>query len=165
MVAVTAAIGLLLHSIEVNAYSQKEQQLQDELKQVAETAADLLVSNPDIVCELMNNSESVHIAYLENCIPKINAGPRRINKAKMGIPDGFGCKIDKEGPELQTDGCEKGPLSDDIENIYSTTRQIVSPTQSNKKTVTKEQLEICMGNVSGTCDLIEDTVTLWVWKT
>jgi len=63
MIAVTAAIGLLIHSAEVNAYSQKEEQLYNELKQVAETAADLLVASNDTACEVIETGE-----HLVNCV-------------------------------------------------------------------------------------------------
>jgi hypothetical protein len=90
MVAVTAAIALLLHSIEVNAYSQKEQQLHDELRQVAETAADLLIASNDTSCQIkITGMGAPDRPHLVNCVNE-NANT---NDLKAIVPDGYCYKV------------------------------------------------------------------------
>lgn len=170
LAAVTLAIGLLFQAVEVRAYSQKEGEMRAELEMVAETAADLLVSNPEIVCELVDY-EGSHISYLENCIPKINTSGSRISNTKMGIPDGYGCKLaNSERGTLQTEDCLGAgqPLPDNVENIYSVKRNAAlyngTGSTEQKKQIKKEELEVCMGNTAGTCNLEQSEITLWVWR-
>jgi hypothetical protein len=189
MVAVTAAIALLIHSIEVNAYSQKEQQLQDELKQVAETAGDLLVSNQDIVCELVDSSDN-KLFSLNNCLSKVDTtkippgqwpptnnpgwwtAPGRVKKArplykeKLGIPDEFSCLIETTGGGLGGNysivllACLDNP--NNAKNIVSSSRRIVVYQEDDDSTVPKSEFESCLQGAA--CRLIEGTATIRVWK-
>ena len=49
------AIGLILNFSELTVQNMKENEIFEELQIVGETASDLLVSNPDIVCKLVEN--------------------------------------------------------------------------------------------------------------
>ena len=169
IIAVTLAIGLLIQFTETKTYNEKEELEWLELKQVAETASELLVNNPNIVCELVDESGN-HIQYLSNCIPKRNPNPDRITKEDMGIPAGYECWIDKDDLKLHThnsQGCSRQPPGADIENVYSVTRKVIFYNKSNSQQVSKETLHICMGEITGDCaaeGLEEDEFTLKVWK-
>lgn len=163
MVAVTAAIALLIHGIEVNAYSQKEQELHNELKQVAEAAADLLVSNPDIVCELVENAGG-EISSLNNCLPLIDQ--LRISKTNLGISGDFKCELTKVsgGQDLDSDSFDCKDDASTAENVASIERQVVvfdGGGQSYK--ITKAELEACL-NKQPACELSEAKIRLKVWK-
>lgn len=184
VVAVTLAIGLLIQFAEIKTYNEKEEIAWLELKEIAETASDRLVSNPDIVCELvdtynesgagsyyntMNNANIILIGHLDNCIPKINANNFRIEKSDLGIPAGYECEIDNEAitaGEILTDCTDNLPAGKDY---YSVTRKIVlfTGTGNNdaKKKIAKVDWETCMGNTAaGSCPLNESDITIKVWK-
>ncbi len=125
MVAVTAAIALLIHSIEVNAYSQKEQQLHDELKQVAETAADLLVASDGTTCEIQSLGGPAKV-FLVNCIDESTIG-------SFGnlFPSGYCYKISSTRANSNCGTAYNG------EDFYETKRLVVT----NNGPITKENFE------------------------
>ncbi len=183
IILVVLALGLILNFMELHEYNMKEEELRIGLNAVGETAADLLVSGPDIVCELVdtynestgkyyniNNPNVKRIGYLANCIPKINAVAFRITKEDLAIPGGYKCKIDNaaiRAGELQT-GCGDA-LQPDVDNIYSAKRIIVlysgTGSPADKKKIAKKDLEECMKSGEGAgCPLKQSEITLWVWK-
>jgi hypothetical protein len=150
MILIVLAIGTTLAFLELNAHALKEDEEMRELKAVGETASDLLVSNPEIVCRLVDNSNAL-IDYLPNCIP--NDG--EITKEKLGIPDSFECEIEIPGFAGNNE-CDSTPAS---ENSYSVKREIViNPTENlskkNFNSCTEEQI----------CVLTRQTATLTIWR-
>ena len=169
MILIVLAIGTTIQLLEQNSFNSKEFQEKMKLKQIGETAAELLLTNPIIICEEVSES-GLLLKYVNNCIPKINAAPARITLEDMGIPNGYNCKIDNEAISAGTwqTNCIQTTLPEK-DNIYSTQRKILlysgtgSPEQ--KKQIKKVDLETCMGlTVEGTCKLNESVLTLWVWK-
>ena len=182
--AVTLAIGLMIQFAEIKTYNEKDDIAWLELKEIAESAADRLVGSPDIVCELvdtydettgsyyssMNDVDILHICYLDNCIPKINAVGHKIEKADLGIPAGYDCDIDNDAVSagtLQTGCADNLPADTDY---YSITKKVVLLTGTghpeNKNRIAKVDWETCMGNtIIGSCTLEESDTILKVWKT
>jgi hypothetical protein len=50
LIAITAAVGLMIHSIETNTYSQKEFRESGGMKAVAEIASEMLAADSRIAC-------------------------------------------------------------------------------------------------------------------
>ena len=88
MVAVIAAIGLMIQMVEVNVYSQKDARADEEMKMVAERAADLLVAGYKYNPSRSTACEEGGI-YLMNCV-KNNIPPEFTNRL---IPDKYGYEI------------------------------------------------------------------------
>src|SRR3989338_2805353 len=74
------AIGLILNFSELTVQNMKENEIFEELQIVGETASDLLVSNPDIVCKLVENDngtpddpdDDVSILFMQNCVTAVS---------------------------------------------------------------------------------------------
>jgi len=151
MVAVTAAIGLLIHGIEVNAYSQKEQQLYDELKQVAETAADLLVTSDGTTCEIQSLGGPAKV-YLVNCLDEGKIG-------SLGdlFPNGYCYESSStNGSSSLEDNCG---VAHNVQDFYEAKREIVTLNLP----LNKKDFEECLRGAA-TCKLDEDTITIKVWR-
>jgi len=190
LIAVMAAIGLMIHAVELNTYALKEERQQAELKAVAETAGNMLVSNPAIVCYLVDGSGNV-LGSLNNCLSMVDTstvpparweagGPiekglwraragrvKILTKEDLGIPNDYGCSISTTdgglggNRRLVVFNCEEtAPV--DKKNIYSAKRAVVVYNQADDSTVTKSELEDCMAG--GACNLNSGTVTIEVWK-
>jgi hypothetical protein len=110
LVAVTAAVGLLIQTTEVNLYYQKETMRSRDIKAVAETVADLLVASNDITCE---DSDGVH---LMNCL----APDVRQDQIRALIPEGYRYKIGGLDTDIST-----GNLGD--RDYYEVERRIIQP--------------------------------------
>jgi len=88
LIAITAAVGLLIQTVEINTYNLKEESQFNEIKAIAETAGNLLVSNPDVICMLVDDTETAGggnvdaLGYIPNCLSKMN--PLQLG----GIPRG-----------------------------------------------------------------------------
>ncbi len=190
LVAVMAAIGLMIQAIEVNAYYQKEERQFNELKTVAETAGDMLVGNPEIVCELVDGSDD-YLAPLNNCLTKVdftmippgqwpprpgnrgwwNAPGRQKNakfleKERLGIPSDYSCLVSVAGGGMGVNDrfivfdCLGDPAT--AKNVYSASREVVVYDETDDSTVPKSELGSCMSG--GACNLNPGTVMIQVWK-
>ena len=187
LVVAVLALGLLVQAMEINAYETKEQSLNEELKIIGETAADLLVSNPNIVCALIDNvANEITLDSLPNCLvlcspPCPPADPQGeaigfwknrkdktvIMKEDLGIPTGYDCMIDidYDGSERVASQCADEEPPSDIKNVYSAQRNVVVYTNSDNPLVPKTELYICIADPADpNCHLVEGTVTLKVWK-
>lgn len=145
LIGVVLAIGLLIQGFEMNTYATKEAQAYNELRIVGETAADLLVSNPDIVCNLVDGSGKL-LGHLNNCIDT----SKTISKEKLGIPETYNYNIEGSGLTL----AGNSTLSGNEKNVYAVERTVVTHSGDVPKS--------CM--VDGSCLLAATAITLRVWK-
>jgi len=162
LIALTLALGLLIQFAEIKTYNENEELQWLELKGVAETAADLLVSNPDIVCELKDEGGSP-LHSLMNCLPHINS--LRISQQWMAISADYDCLIETPGAgqqlHPQSYDCKGDPTGS--ENVYSVDRKVVIFNGGNRYQISKGELEDCLKS-DPNCKMYEQTVRLRVWK-
>lgn len=135
--AVVLAIGLIIQFAEIKTYNEKEEMQWLELKQVAETAADLLVSNPDTSCDVKD------VAKIMNCIDS----SKTINANDLAIPSGYEFSI--EGGPINVGG---NPPND--KDYYSVKRIVAT----NNGQLTKLEYQ------SKNFDSGPDEITLSVWR-
>ncbi len=88
LVAATAAIGLLVQAVEVQAYSQKEEGLFNDLRRVAENAANLLIASNETTCLVAETNE-----HLVNCIDSSKFFSARKARILLGIPETYGFSL------------------------------------------------------------------------
>lgn len=153
LIAVTLAIGLLIQFSELKTYNEKEEMGWMELKQVAETASDLLVSAPEITCDLLDESDN-YLGNLNNCLvmsdngnltpscytavawghwpqppPGCHSSGKMVSNYLLAIPEDFKCNVSAEGGGLGGDlqlfikECEDDPSG--VKNVYSVSRKVV----------------------------------------
>lgn len=108
LVAVTAAVGLLIQTTEVNVYYQKETMRSNGIKAAAETVADLIVGSNDITCEDADGD------HLLNCIAN-NVGQGQIRTL---IPEEYRYEIIGFDRDIST-----GNLSD--RDYYEVQRKVI----------------------------------------
>jgi|SRR3989344_3125044 len=170
IMVVVLAIGLLLNFYELTVHAQTEQAVNDELRIAAEKASDLLVSNPEIICELYESSgapsiPTTFIMYLPNCIPAGNS-PKAITKEKLGLSDEYGCELSGVGVSiLRKPGCEDDPVPSD-RDIISVKRKIyvtAAPAQASNEKIKKDDYLKCI-NKEADCPIAGIDVTMKVWK-
>ncbi len=178
MILVVLAFGILMQFFEVHAYALKEEQNRTELKKIGETAADLLVSSPAIVCEIVDNqtdpTNPVEVGYLNNCLTRGTgtlqgyswdnrpADDEKVAYKKfLGLPQtGYECAIDvNPALTIETDCGDITTVPND-KSYYSAKRKVVVYNANYK--VPKSELEDCMHGRA--CNLIEAEATLYVWK-
>jgi hypothetical protein len=160
--AMTLAIGLLIQFAELKTYNEKEELRWTELKEIAETASDLLVSGQSTVCEMVDASNG-HLLYLNNCISSRSIA--NATKEALAIPSRFSCLIETtvEGttdPTVVSAECSGNPSN--AKNAYTVSRRVVVYQEPNDNTVPKSGLEECM-NGAEECKLKEGTISLTVW--
>lgn len=157
VVLVVVALGLIMQTIEVNQYTMKEMEINNELERIGETAADILVSHPDVTCDVYNQGGTIKIAELQNCVMKKYVPS--LTKSLLGINNDYDCKI--EGITIN----QGNPCANTAPNnkqIYSADRLIMSWNPAGN-VLTKKQIIKCM-NGHG-CGQFQPTVmTLKIWK-
>lgn len=157
------AIGLAIQMVEVNQYTSKEIEVQENLARIGETAADMLVSHPDIACDLVGSLDG-GITYSPagtdaiNCISWKNS---QIKKETLGIPDNYGCWVGFSDSSLSIENNECTSMDfKSKEDVYSASRYgIYSPRADG---VDKKEIQKCMNNDS--CGFEEKILTIKVWK-
>lgn len=116
LIALTAAIGLMIQAIEVNTYYEKEKNAFDEMKLVAETAADLLIASNETTCvDLAGN-------HLMNCIDN-TVDPLDLADTDRLIPNKYGYKIIDETARLDA-GLERDFINLDKQDFVEIKRII-----------------------------------------
>jgi len=148
LIIIILGLGLVIQFAEVKSYDIKDEELFNELKRVGETAGNLIVSNPNTICELVDESGK-KIGYLNNCLTSIFIPPgsgldesraiilRNLDKGKailkkdIGISDNYKCLIEDDldfgNPNVKIYSVDcKDSLPNNIENYYSATRKIVA---------------------------------------
>lgn len=146
LVIVVLGLGILVQSMELNSYYAKDDQIRDELKKVGDTAAVLLVSNPEHICELADDRDiEKTLGHINYCLTKygcITAGgsgncpPGQTKKAlregkfhyfvdrnTLGLPRNYDCYLELiDGNIVAEDmfltDCDTAPPAS-IENIYA----------------------------------------------
>ncbi|MFH1239986.1 MAG: hypothetical protein V1672_02110 [Candidatus Diapherotrites archaeon] len=163
VVLVVVALGLTMQTIETNQYTMKEMEVHNELARIGETAADILVSHPDVTCDLLDNS-SVKIGELQNCIVKsvFNGKTHSEIKILLGVPSDYDLRIDlDQGSNFQGNQVN---VSNPSESYYSADRLIVFWSPANQPGIKKQKLYLqCMTGV-GCGELQNRALTVKVWK-
>jgi uncharacterized protein (UPF0333 family) len=170
IILIVLALGIAMRFLEIKATETKEMTEQMELNTVGKTAAELLVNNPDITCELRAIDDSI-LDNLSNCIET----NQNIQKTDLGLinPGNFDCRIEIEYsglPPTTLPGQCQSPILATAKNVYSAKREIVTTNllPNPQKRVQKAVLNNCTDKEpeSATpCILTRGTVTIWVWKT
>ncbi len=92
VVLVMLALALIFQYMELKAYSEKDVEMFEDVKEKALLASDLLTGSSELNCKL----DGGNIA-LPNCI-----GNEKINAGKIGITEKFGCYV----KGVKVEGCE-----------------------------------------------------------
>lgn len=153
MVLVLLAAGFLLVLAEQSFAAQTAQLETDHLFLVASTASELLVTHPDLTCDLMGGSTK--LAEVPNCLPA-SASP---TAAQLGIPDEYDFCLTGITGSLKS-CATTGPASS-IQQVASLDRHVVL--LSGTGTISKSNYYGCQ-NDSPSCPLNEQTVTIQVWR-
>ncbi|MBN1941283.1 MAG: hypothetical protein JW772_03820 [Candidatus Diapherotrites archaeon] len=160
-------LGMVIQFSETRAYSQKEEMLQNELNVIGDTAASLLISNPDIICELEDGSGNI-IAYLDNCIneDKIDdlEGTGVLGEA-LGIPLGYDFGIYRTNGNQLIYG--NPPDIDPMhtpKNVFAEIRTIAT-LKNPQLTFEKSDFEDCLRNAANCRIEQEREWTVAVWRT
>lgn len=93
VVLVMLAVGLVMKTLELTTYSQKEEILNQELKKVAENTGNVFVSDPSINCNVTELS-----IKLMNCIDTTVLPSITNWRKEVGLPDDFDAAIVGLGP-------------------------------------------------------------------
>lgn len=187
VVLVMLAVGLISVQAEVREYNAKDEQLLKEIRTIGDNASELLVSNPEFLCEAVDDRDSLDIKtiyYLGNCLTQYKApGPpaprarglaKEITKKGLGIPVNYKCNI--EAPSAV--GTLLTECTDDwsalnkkeLRYIYTVKRNVVlldnsNPGKEDTSFISKANFENCM---NGSCDpsivLGSADIYLRVWK-
>lgn len=111
LVAVMAAIGLLIQTVEFNQYNQQEERINRELKYVSETFADLLVTSNETTCE---DSASLTQEHLMGCI----SDGLESDNLNLLLPPGFDYSVSGGALDI--------PGNPDQNDFYQTTRDLAT---------------------------------------
>lgn len=155
LLLVLLALGLLINFFELQTVNAKETQLQTEIETLAEGAARLALTSPDIACKVESLDGLKEIGVLPNCIPTQNG---RLTKANLALPAGFGCAITTNPPGLFTTNCETKPPGG--VDYYSVTRKIL--VKNGTEVVTKNELENCIDGTA--CTFMDTNITIIIWR-
>jgi len=144
---VVLAIGLTIHSFELNTYSLREEELYNELKNKAETASLMLSINEKLNCSVQNTN-----IRMQNCIyPNVQQ-----LKNELGLSSEFGCKITYiDGVEKTLGNCTES-VPQNINNVISIKKSLLLLSD----TIDKSKWNDC---VNGNCAnyIKEFTITIW----
>jgi hypothetical protein len=175
------AFGTVTVFYELNSYNQKQEMERNALKMVGDTAAQLMVSSPTTICEVVDDKNTDHtLFYLQNCLSKTQGPPpqapawgrRRKNQAKgiwktfIGVPADYDCSISVESIGLGSNeaiatDCDSD--SSNARNVYSVTKKIVVLNIQKQYWLTKSKFIECR-NKDPNCVLVDGNITIMVWK-
>jgi len=144
---VVLAIGLTIHSFELNTYSLREEELYNELKNKAETASLMLSINEKLNCSVQGTK-----IRMQNCLQKDVLANLSL-KEQLGL-SGFKCRIVIDSQTL-----------DDCSDDFSTANNVVSIKKTMlvfDSSITKNQWNSCV--TSGCSSGNEKTLTIYVWR-
>ena len=169
LIIVFMSIGLMVHYMELNVNSMKDEEMMRELEVIGLSASERLVSAPDIICQMYEKAPPVAIDgyYLPNCIYKKTFSD--LTRVQLGIPAGYGCELTTTIAGLNNSkDCAQGNGSaspiDDASNVFAVNRKIVHVDAGGANRVIKDVMEDCIktGCAGGSVEV--GTVTLKVWK-
>ncbi len=168
IVLIIVALGVAMRFFELKEYETKELMEQLELERVGSAASELLVNNPNLVCELTAVLTGTKLNSLSNCLNK----NQQILKADLGISENsvpaqnkFDCRI-----EFAYDAASQLAIGDctsvvpaTAKNVFAATRKIVV---TNSKQVPKNEFNNCTDSDPATNCVVftAGTATLKVWK-
>ena len=172
VIVIVLAIGLLLNFYELTVHAQVERNSANELKISSERAADLLVSNSEIVCELWSTeTPAQRIMYLPNCLVKANNG-KAITKEKLGLTE-FKCDVGGNSEinairNAATTGCKDN--SSVAKEIIAVKRMVYVTNSGGpgNEIILKQDYNDCIKNGCTTSSGVirgPYEITLKVWKT
>jgi hypothetical protein len=145
LTALIVCIGLVLQTYELTSYDAKESMIWQKLNLTGQAAAERLVTDEDIACDLgVNGFETV------NCLDSTKLG--RIDKSALGIPADYGCRI--EGVSIAN--CNDS-LPAEAANVFSITRAVLVESSLNKTA-----LYSCI--YGATCNLEPKEITVSLWR-
>jgi len=154
VVLIIVALGAAMRFFELKEYEAKEMLEKSELDRVGNTASELLVNNPALVCYLEDIAGN-NLGSLSNCLEKSQS----INKASLGIPSSFDCQI-KFGDGTLANGECRDNISPETKNVFAARRNIVI---AASKQVAKNEFNDCINGEP--CDVFtEGSLDLKVWK-
>lgn len=172
LILILFGLGLIINYFETKTLDAQENLLLLELENIGKSASNLIVSNPKIVCELIDFGGK-KVDSLSNCIPNT---PNRLTKTNLGLPNNYNCNM-LVGEESATQGtiflqdftdCTQ-TLPFETKNVYSSTRKIVYKDSDNDGLadqtyfVTKKELQECINNTTN-CPLKDSNITLIIWR-
>ncbi|MEK6972788.1 MAG: hypothetical protein AABW72_01990 [archaeon] len=154
LIIATLVLGLTIQIIETQSYNLKQEQVFNELKTVGHNAANLLVSLPDISCDLISE-DGTGLTLLNNCIDADKL--KNIEKGKLGIPPNYKCRIKLQGAQMNA--CKDNDTH--AQNIYSEKRIILL----HKGALEKKDISDC-SNDPNNCKLKNEKnlAEVSVWK-
>lgn len=162
------SIGLAINYFEVTSLNASEAAHRQEMRLIAKTASDILVTDPSIVCDLNTILEQV-AGSLPNCIRKTlettkNGDP--ITKTMLGIPSNFDAQLTNVNGEPVTFPAEFSSPPPTTETDFVSMDRFVAVITSNDINLTKTRLRNCQKNGEGSanCPLKQSTIRLKVWK-
>jgi len=157
MTVLVLGIGLLIQFSETRIYEQKENMLWKELESKGQTASALLVSNPEIICSLVDEEVPANtIGHMENCINTSLGIDGRITKENLGLPSEYEFDISGNGISVSS------ASSANAKNVFSETREVfLYAGFIGSGVVTKTELEGCM---SGGACVSPEEITISIWR-
>jgi len=160
---VILATGFMLRFMEFQGYDAKESVSIAELRAVAETASDLLVSNPDWNCRITSALGGAPLMSLSNCLT--NYSKSRVTQAGLGIPaTRYGCRItDGSGSVFLSSACTASPPAN-ADDIASEDRVVNLVNVDGTLNVSKQTVENCMSGAD-TAACVPKSLRVRVWRT
>ncbi len=163
IVLIIVALGVAMRFFEIKEYETKELMEQSELERIGNTASELLVNNPDLVCELTDVRDGTILNYLSNCLNK----NQNISKSNLAIPANYDCRIEFSFGNPITKQVAIGEcqtiVQPAIKNVFAANREIVV---TDSKQVPKNEFNNCTDSDPATNCIVftAGTATLKVWK-
>lgn len=158
------AIGIAVKFGETFVFEWQEQQQQIELEQYGQTAALLLLANPELTCEMKDQYETSLEVHINNCIDAETRIPNQFTNSALGLPPEYKFSIFNQTDSYFIFQNSSFPNPEyNTKNIF-TTRLWTVVWQGN---IPKAQIYRCLQLKQGeteACSLKEKTIILTVWK-
>lgn len=169
LILVFMAIGLMMHYMELNVNSMKDEEMMKELEIIGLAASERLVSSPEIICQLHEKAPPNPIEgyFLPNCIYKKTF--RELTREDLGIPEGYGCELTidilglNNNEDCAVGNSDASPI-EDAENVFAVQRTVFNFDAGGANRITKDVMGECITSGCAGADTEVGVVTLKVWK-